>query len=278
MSWGSSAEGRGCTIARMDRTALASTIDHTALRPETTEADADRLVAEALREGFAAVCVNGRLLPRVAQALEAATSEKARPQACAVAGFPLGCAGPTALAMEATLLAKAGATEIDVVAWLPALIPVASAPTGDARAEERAALALRDDLLSMVRAVRAVRPSTVVKVILETAALRFAADAAHADRAVADARFEATIASACRGARESGCDFVKTSTGFHPAGGATTDAVRLLRKHAGPMRVKASGGIRSREDALRMLDAGADRIGTSGGVTIVAGGAGAAAY
>lgn len=267
----------------MDRTALASTIDHTALRPETTEADVDRLVAEAVREGFAAVCVNGRLLPRAAQALEAATSEKTKPNkagplACAVAGFPLGCVGPTALAMEATLLAKAGAMEIDVVAWLPGLIPVASAPSGDAKSEERAALVLRDDLLSMVRAVRAVRPSTVVKVILETAALRAAADAAHADRALADARFEATIASACRGARESGCDFVKTSTGFHPAGGATVDAVRLLRKHAGPMRVKASGGIRSREDALRMLDAGADRIGTSSGVAIVAGATGAAAY
>lgn len=264
------------TIAPMDASPLAATIDHTALKPETTEDDARRLVAEGVRHGFAAVCVNARLLATVRAAIDGAGAT-GRLRACAVAGFPLGCATPTSLAMEATLLAKAGAEEIDVVAWLPGLMPAGTKTAGEAE-EAGAAVGLRDHLVNMVRAVRAVNASTVVKVILETAALRAHADAQGADKAVADARFEAMLAAGCRGARESGCDFVKTSTGFHAAGGATVESVRLLRKHAGPMRVKASGGVRTREDALRMLDAGADRIGTSNGVAIVSGSAGGAGY
>lgn len=245
---------------------LAARIDHTLLRPEATPADALRLADEALEHGFAAACVNGRLLEPLRQRLERAARPGApRPAACAVAGFPLGAVTPTALAMEATLLAKAGADEIDAVAWLPRLLAVRSTPD-----IEPAAIALRDDILPMVRAVRAANAGVVMKLILETAALRAACDAdAPGDAEGARARFERMIRAGCRAARESGCDFVKTSAGFHPAGGATVEAVSLLRRHAGPLRVKASGAVRTRDDALRLIDAGADRIGASAGVAIL---------
>ena len=97
--------------------------------------------------------------------------------------------------------------------------------------------------------------------ICETALLRQVAND--------DADFEAMIVCACGAARESGCDFVKTSTGFHAAGGATVEAVQLLKKHAAGLKVKASGGIRDYETAMAMLDAGADRLGTSASVAII---------
>ncbi|TVQ65012.1 MAG: deoxyribose-phosphate aldolase [Phycisphaerales bacterium] len=229
---------------------LAARIDHTILKPEATPEDVDRLVREALEHNFASVCVNGRFVERVASALDQARRAKPHPVlACAVAGFPLGAMTPMAMAIEATQAAKHGAREIDVVAWIPHLV-------------RTNADALRDDLLHTTRAVRAVAPSIVVKVILETGALRATAPD--------DAAFEAMIATGCDAARSSGCDFVKTSTGFHPAGGATIEAVRLMRKHAdNTLKVKASGGVRTREDALRMIDAGADRIGASSSVAII---------
>ncbi len=167
---------------------------------------------------------------------------------------------PIGRALECTNLAKLGAQEIDIVAFLPHLI-----------AKDSAALA--GDLIETVRQVRAVSRTIVVKVILETAALR-----AQATGPRGDADFEAMIESGCDAARRSGCDFVKTSTGFHSAGGATVEAVQLMKKHANGLLVKASGGIRTRDDALRMLDAGADRLGCSSGVAIVTGGVGSAAY
>jgi deoxyribose-phosphate aldolase len=88
---------------------------------------------------------------------------------------------------------------------------------------------------------------------------------------VDSAQAEARIELACRAARESGCDFIKTSTGFHPAGGASVEAVRLMKKHSGGLYVKASGGIRNFDDAQKMLDAGADRLGCSAGVAILLG-------
>src|SRR5690606_16781003 len=120
---------------------------------------------------------------------------------------------------------------------------------------------LREDLLETVRAVRASRASCIVKVICETALLR--------QMATDDADFEAMIECACAAARESGCDFVKTSTGFHAAGGATVEAVGLLKKHAGGLQVKASGGIRDYDTAMAMFEAGADRIGSSASVAII---------
>jgi deoxyribose-phosphate aldolase len=178
-------------------------------------------------------------------------------RACAVASFPLGAMTPIGRALECTNLAKLGAQEIDIVAFLPHLL-----------AKDSAALA--GDLIETVRQVRAVSRTIVVKVILETAALRAQAEN--------DTDFEAMIEAGCEAARRSGCDFVKTSTGFHSAGGATVEAVQLMKKHANGLLVKASGGIRTRDDALRMLDAGADRLGCSSGVAIVTGGAGVGAY
>ncbi len=231
---------------------LAATIDHTLLKPEAGAAEVSRLVEEAIRHRFAAVCVNGCHLPLVVRQLQG-SGESSRPiAACAVAGFPLGAMKPAVRAIEATSLAKDGADEIDFVAHLPHLL---------AKDLEAA----REDFLSVTTAVREVSSRIVVKVIIESAALMAGVD---------DAEAEARIALACRAAAESGCDFVKTSTGFHPAGGATAAAVRLMRKHAPYLKIKASGGIRSRADALAMLDAGADRLGCSAGVGIAGGGGG----
>ncbi len=231
---------------------LACRIDHTALKPETTLDDVLRLADEAVEHGFASVCANARFMEPLAARLDAAKGN--RVLACAVAGFPLGAMHPVVMAIEATHACKNGAREVDVVAHLPRLIA-------------RDADGLREDLLQTTRAVRAVSSGVVVKVILETAALR-----AHADATGGGLNaFEAMIAAGCRASAQAGCDFVKTSTGFHPAGGATIEAVQLLRKHAGKMKVKASGGIRTRDDAIRMIDAGADRLGTSSGVAIVTG-------
>ena len=226
---------------------IASRIDHTLLKAEATAEQIDRVCEEALTHGFASVCVSGVYLPRVVKALEGSPVK-----ACAVAGFPLGAMKPTVKAIEATSLAKDGAQEIDFVAHLPYLL-----------AKDRAAAV--QDFLSVTTNVRSVSRDIVVKVIIESAALMTGVDAAEG---------EARVAAACAAAAEAGCDFVKTSTGFHPAGGASVQAVSWMHKHAPNLQVKASGGIRTRADALKMLGAGADRLGCSAGVAIVAGGDG----
>ncbi|MEM9883303.1 MAG: deoxyribose-phosphate aldolase [Planctomycetota bacterium] len=228
---------------------IAGTIDHTLLKAEALPGDVDRLVDEAVAHGFASVCVNGVYLGRVVERLRAADAGASGVKACAVAGFPLGAMKEAVKSIEATALAKDDAAEIDFVAHLPHLL-----------AKDRHAA--RTDFLSVTTNVRSVRSSVVVKVIIESAALLAGVD---------EAEGEARIAVACEAAAEAGCDFVKTSTGFHPAGGASVAAVQLMRKHAPNLKVKASGGIRNREDALRMLDAGADRLGCSAGVAIVRG-------
>ena len=223
---------------------LASIIDHTNLSPTADAAAIDQLVAEATAHGFASVCVNGIYTRHVARALG-----KSDVKTCSVVAFPLGMTKPTVKAIEATAAAKDGADEIDFVAYLPNLL------TEDVDAAKA-------DFYQVTSNARAVRADIIVKVIIESAALMKAVDA---DRA------EARIAAACQAAIETGCDFVKTSTGFHPAGGATAEAVRLMKKHAGALGVKASGGIRSYEDAVTMVNAGATRLGCSAGVAIAAG-------
>ncbi|MEM0914578.1 MAG: deoxyribose-phosphate aldolase [Planctomycetota bacterium] len=230
---------------------LASKIDHTLLKPEATAGDVKQIVHEAVEHGFASVCVNGCWISAVAPALRD-TGVKA----CGVAGFPLGAMKSTVKAIEATSLVKDGAHEVDFVAHLPTLM------AGDAEAA-------REQFLEVTRGCRAALKECVVKVIIESAALM---------AGVGEATYEKRIAAACEAATQSGCDFVKTSTGFHPAGGATAEAVRLMRKHAPTIKVKASGGIRTHDDAMKMLDAGADRLGCSAGVAIVSGGAGTGAY
>jgi deoxyribose-phosphate aldolase len=220
---------------------IAARIDHTNLKAEASAATVGRLCDEAIEHGFAAVCVNGRFVERVAQKL-ADTAV----QPCATVGFPLGAGKAMVQAIEATSACKDGAGEIDFVAHLPLLL-------------ERDLDAARSHFIEIVKNARAVRRSVIVKVIIESALLM---QDVSADEA------EARIATACQAAQESGCDFVKTSSGFHPAGGATTEAVALMRRHAGGLQVKAAGGIRSYDDAKAMIEAGADRIGCSAGVAI----------
>ncbi|MEM9415630.1 MAG: deoxyribose-phosphate aldolase [Planctomycetota bacterium] len=225
---------------------FAPLIDHTILKAEATRDDVLALCDEALEHGFASVCVNGGFIQDVRNKLASSPVKT-----CGVAGFPLGAMKPMVKAIEAVSLVKDGADEVDFVAHLPHLL---NEDVASAKAE----------YTELVKAVRSVLPGVVVKVIIESAALMKDADAATAER---------RIVAACTAARESGCDFVKTSTGFHPAGGASVEAVTLMKKHAGPMKVKASGGIRTADDARRMVDVGADRLGCSAGVAIVSGSA-----
>jgi deoxyribose-phosphate aldolase len=125
------------------------------------------------------------------------------------------------------------------------------------------------EVMEVVYAARSADENAVVKVIVESAVLT---------AGVCDTKAERRIMAACQAIGEAKADFIKTSTGFHPSGGATLEVVRLMKKHAGGLKVKAAGGIRSYDDAVAMVEAGADRLGTSSGVAIVTGGSGQAAY
>ncbi|WP_428388754.1 deoxyribose-phosphate aldolase [Mucisphaera sp.] len=221
---------------------LASLIDHTNLTPEAEPEAIDRLINETLEHGFASACVSGRYVARVAERLAGSSS-----LTCSVVNFPSGLCKIGAAAIEATIAAKDGADEIDIVAYLPDLM----------KADAEAA---RAEFAEVIAAARAVRSSVVVKVIVESAYLM-----KDADEALAEKR----IAAACLACRESGADFIKTSTGKHPAGGASVEALRLMKKHGGTLKIKAAGGIRTYEDAQRMLEAGADRLGCSASVAIL---------
>ncbi len=210
---------------------LADLVDHTALRPETGPDDVERLCREAVEHGFAAVCVNPAHVRRAAGALAGSPVAVAT-----VVSFPLGAHTFEQKAREAEEAVAMGAEEVDMVAALDAI--------GDGR---------WDVLEREVKAVvRAVAGAGLVKVILETAAFE-----------------PSRVLEAGRVAAGAGADFLKTSTGFHSAGGATAAAVALLARAGGPgVGVKASGGIRTCEDALRMVAAGATRIGTSHGLAL----------
>lgn len=210
---------------------IAALIDHTLLKAEATRDDVESLCDEAREHGFVAVCVNPVWVPLCRARLRGAQTKVAT-----VIAFPLGACEPEIKAHEATLSVTEGADELDMVA---AIGPIKS---GDWAHVAR-------DISAVVDAAGD-RP---VKVIIETAVLT-----------------DAEITKASGIARDAGAAFVKTSTGFHAAGGATTHAVSLMRRAVGNMTgVKASGGIRSCDAALRMLAAGATRIGTSSGVSIV---------
>jgi deoxyribose-phosphate aldolase len=214
---------------RLTRGQLAALVDHTLLKPEATSADVDALVAEAAELGVYAVCVSPSMVP---VAIEAGSGGV---RVAAVAGFPSGKHLSIVKAQEAARAVASGATEIDMV------IDVGAALAGDL-----------DAVRSDIDAVRAAVPQTVLKVIVESAVLLGQAD-------------ECTLADVCRAAEAGGADFVKTSTGFHPAGGASVHAVALMaRTVGGRLGVKASGGIRTAADALALVDAGATRLGLSG--------------
>ena len=211
---------------------IAPYIDHTLLRPDATREEVVKLATEALQHGFATVCVSSA---NVATAARVLAGSKTVP--IAVVGFPLGAALPSAKAFEAREAVRCGAREIDMVMNIGAI-----------KAKEYE-LVLKD----IAAVVQAVRPHPV-KVILETSQL---------------SNEEKAIGSAL--AKAAGAAFVKTSTGFG-GGGATVEDVALMRRVVGEdVGVKASGGIRSTEDALRMIAAGANRIGASASVAIVGG-------
>jgi len=221
---------------------IARTIDHTLLRPEADGGSIDRLCDEAVHQGFAAVCVNPVHVRRAAERIAAGARNRSgghAPVVASVAGFPLGANRTDIKADEARRAMDDGATEIDMVVALGALLE------GD-----RAAV--RRDIEAVARAVHQASTNGILKVILETRVLT-----------------EEQIILGCRCCAEGEADFVKTSTGLHPAGGATVEHVRLLYRHATPILVKASGGIRTAALACQLLEAGAARIGTSSGVAIL---------
>jgi deoxyribose-phosphate aldolase len=214
---------------QLTRAQVAALVDHTLLKPEATAADVAGLVAEAAELGVYAVCVSPSMVPI------AAAADTAGLRIAAVAGFPSGKHLSAVKAHEAARAVASGASEIDMV------IDVGAALAGDL-----------DAVRSDIATVRAAVPAAVLKVIVESAVL-LSQDDAH------------ILAGVCRAAEDAGADFVKTSTGFHPAGGASVRAVALMAETVGGrLGVKASGGIRTAADAVAMLDAGATRLGLSG--------------
>lgn len=215
----------------MDKKTIASMIDHTLLKPEATPAQVEKLCAEAAEYHFASVCVNPVYIPLAARLLKD-TGIKV----CCVVGFPLGAIAPEQKAAEAASCAAMGAEELDMV------IHIGAAKAGDWALVQR-------DIEGVVKAAA----GRTVKAIIETCLLT-----------------DEEKVKACEAAKAAGAHFVKTSTGFS-TGGATTHDIALMRKTVGPeMGVKASGGIRDYATAMAMIEAGANRIGASAGIEIVA--------
>ncbi|MGN5734261.1 deoxyribose-phosphate aldolase [Arthrobacter psychrochitiniphilus] len=220
---------------------LARYIDHTLLAPDASQADVLRLCKEAAEYHFKAVCINPVWVETAKKALLGTGV-----LTCTVVGFPLGTHNTDVKVFEARGATMDGADEVDMV------INIASA-----RALDKAALV--SDISAVAEVVH--EGDSLLKVIIETAMLS-----------------DDEKVLACQAALEAGADFVKTSTGFN-GGGATTQDVALMRKTVGAeMGVKASGGVRTREKALEMIEAGASRIGTSSGIAIVTGAVGTSSY
>lgn len=212
------------------RAQLASYIDHTLLKPDASLPQIKKICDEAKTYHFASVCVNSYWIPTVAA--ELAGTDIAP---CSVIGFPLGAGLSSAKAAEAKDAIAAGAKEIDMV------INVGAIKSGD-----------WDAVQKDIEAVNAVKGSAKLKVIIETCLLT-----------------DEEKVKACQTSKAAGADFVKTSTGFS-TGGATAHDVALMRRTVGDaLGVKASGGIRTLEDALTMIEAGASRLGASAGVKII---------
>jgi deoxyribose-phosphate aldolase len=219
---------------------MAKYIDHTMLRPEAPLDAFDKLCAEALQYSFFSVCVNSCRVAYVARKLRG-TGVKV----CSVIGFPLGAMASRAKAFEAHGALEDGAAELDMVLNIGAL-------------KSRDVKYVEED----IRAVRrASHGTTLLKVIIETALLT-----------------QEEKVLACEIAKKAGADFVKTCTGFG-GGEATPEDIALMRRTVGPaMGVKASGGVRSFEKAMTLINAGATRLGAVAGVAIVTGAVGKSSY
>ena len=213
---------------------LAGCIDHTLLDATATREQIEQQCRDAKTYGFHTVCVNGRWVPLVAKLL--ADSKVA---VGGVVSLPLGADTTKIKVAQAKEAIFAGADEIDMVVDLAAII-------------ESDSNYLAYQLASVLKVCRTMRLAVVLKVIIESAALS-----------------DEQKIFACRIAQEVGVDFIKTSTGLHPAGGATVEDIKLMKETAPGCKIKAAGGIRTAKQALDMLAAGAQRIGTSSGVQIM---------
>ena len=205
-------------------------IDHTMLKADATRADIEKLCQEAKQHEFASVCINTCFVQLAAKLLEGSEVK-----VCCVVGFPLGAMSTPAKAFEAQWAVEHGAQEVDMVLNVGAMIS----------GEEE--IVLRD----IEAVVQAAHPKAIVKVILENCLLN-----------------DEQKIRACKLCVQAGAEFVKTSTGFSN-GGATVEDVALMKRAVdGRAKVKAAGGIRTRQQALAMIEAGADRIGASAGIAI----------
>ncbi len=208
-------------------------IDHTLLKPASTEEQVKKICKEAKEYGFASVCVNAYYTLLVRNELEGSNVKT-----CVVVGFPLGATIKEVKAFETKQAIENGAQEIDMVINIGAL-------------KDKKYDVVKEDIKAVVEAAKG---KALVKVILETCLLT-----------------DEEKVKACEICKEAGADFVKTSTGFS-TGGATTHDIKLMRETVGPdMGVKASGGVRTKEDADAVIAAGASRIGASASIAIVEG-------
>ena len=217
----------------MNKAQIAKMIDHTILKAEATESEIIKLCKEAIHYNFASVCVNPSMVPVAAKELKGT-----HVKVCTVIGFPLGATTTEVKAFETKDVIEKGATEVDMVINVGKL-------------KERNLEYVKNDIKAVVEAAKG---KALTKVIIETCLLT-----------------EEEKIIACRLSKEAGSDFVKTSTGFS-TGGATVEDIKLMRETVGPkMGVKASGGVRSKKDALAMIENGATRIGASASISICEG-------
>jgi deoxyribose-phosphate aldolase len=220
---------------------IGQMIDHTLLKANATKSEIVKLVEEAKQYKFASVCVNPTWVKTAAEML----ADTPEVKVCTVIGFPLGATTPETKAFETKNAIENGATEVDMVINIGAL-------------KDKEDDLVEKDIHSVVEAAKG---KALTKVIIETCLLS-----------------NEEIIRACELSVKAGSDYVKTSTGFS-TGGATVSDIELMRKTVGPeIGVKASGGVRSREDALAMVQAGATRIGASSGIAIINGGTSTSNY
>lgn len=220
------------TAKSLVRNDFAQLIDYTALRPDITNTQIEKLCREAKKYHFYSVCINSYFIP-----LAKVFLDNSKVKICTVVGFPLGANLCSVKEYEAAISANVGAEEIDMVLNIAAL-------------KDKDYQKVKEDISAVVKAVKGL----VCKVILENILL---------------SNEEKKIA--CKIAGEAGAHFVKTSTGFE-SGGATIEDIKLMRKVVdNHMGVKAAGGIRDYNTALKMVDAGATRIGASKAIEIIKG-------
>lgn len=217
----------------MNKKDLARMIDHTILKAEATEKEIETLCKEALEYNFASVCVNPSMVEKASELLKGSDVK-----VCTVIGFPLGATTTEVKAFETEDVIKKGATEVDMV------INVGKLKDGNLEY-------VKKDIEAVVNAAKG---KALTKVIIETCLLT-----------------DEEKVTACKLSKEAGADFVKTSTGFS-TGGATATDIKLMRETVGKeLGVKASGGVRSLEDAMTMIENGATRIGASASIAICEG-------